>query len=517
MDNWNRQAAWDYHNATKHSYWSIRTHPHFLDWDNKPLPFKIYSRIAPVVRLEPKVASNMPALDAIAGTSLTCGADCVPGPEALGRILHYSAGITRRKQRPDGEISFRAAACTGALYETELYLVCGPLPGLEAGVYHYGAHDDGLRLLRRGDYRPVLVQAGGDEPALATAPVLIVCTGTYWRNAWKYQARAYRHFFWDSGTLLANLLAVATSLNVPARLVLGFVDATVNRLLDLDTQREVTLSMVALGQTAVPLPADPQEITPLAWETVPLSLHEVDYPAMRAMHTASQLSRADDVRAWRGETVKATAPEPSGRLFPLQPHSDAEMPRDPIEQVIIRRGSTRQFARRPISFRQLSTVLDRSTRGIPADCLRPTGVPLNDLYIIAHAVEGLPSGAYFFHRERAALELLKEGDFRQKAGYLGLEQELPADAGVDIFFLADLKPILERFGNRGYRAVQLEAGILGGKFYLASYAQRLGATGLTFYDDEVTDFFLPHAAGKSAIFLMALGVPGRARPFLVSL
>ena len=41
--------------------------------------------------------------------------------------------------------------------------------------------------------------------------------------------------------------------------------------------------------------------------------------------------------------------------------------------------------------------------------------------------------------------------------------------------------------------------------YLASYAQRLGATGLTFFDDDVTNFFSPHAKGKSAIFLVALG------------
>jgi len=82
---------------------------------------------------------------------------------------------------------------------------------------------------------------------------------------------------------------------------------------------------------------------------------------------------------------------------------------------------------------------------------------------------------------------------------------LPADAAADIFFLADLRPILQRFGNRGYRAVQLEAGILGGKLYLAAYAQRLGATGLTFYDDDVSRFFSPHAEGKSAIFLVAVG------------
>src|SRR5437660_11037053 len=83
---------------------------------------------------------------------------------------------------------------------------------------------------------------------------------------------------------------------------------------------------------------------------------------------------------------------------------------------------------------------------------------------------------------------------------------------MDVFFLADLRRVLDRFGNRGYRAVQLEAGILGGKLYLAAYSQRLGATGLTFFDDDVTRFFSPHARGKSAIFLVAVGHSARQKP-----
>jgi len=55
--------------------------------------------------------------------------------------------------------------------------------------------------------------------------------------------------------------------------------------------------------------------------------------------------------------------------------------------------------------------------------------------------------------------------------------------------------------------VQFEAGAVGGRLYLAAYAQRLGATGLTFYDDEVTAFFSPHARGRSVIFHMAFGRP----------
>jgi hypothetical protein len=34
MNNREIQAAWKYHDGSKHSYWSIRNHPHFLDWAN---------------------------------------------------------------------------------------------------------------------------------------------------------------------------------------------------------------------------------------------------------------------------------------------------------------------------------------------------------------------------------------------------------------------------------------------------------------------------------------------------
>ena len=192
----------------------------------------------------------------------------------------------------------------------------------------------------------------------------------------------------------------------------------------------------------------------------------------------------------RGNRVKA------GRI---------EGPSRPDRTGYFSTGIHRQFSRDPLTFPQLSMILDRSTRGIAADFLEPYGSHLNDLYLIVNNVVGLQAGAYFYRWQEKRLELLKAGDFRDKAGYLGLEQQIPADAAVDVFFLADLKKILGRFGNRGYRATQLEAGVLGGKLYLTAYAQHLGASGLTFYDDDVVSFFSPHAKGKSAIFLVALG------------
>ena len=305
--------------------------------------------------------------------------------------------------------------------------------------------------------------------------------------------------------VLLRTLAVADALGLPAQVTCGFVDSEVNRLLDLDTEREVAFSMIPLGLGSASLGTSRSEVTPLNLDTVPLSESEVLYPQMSRIHQASSLETVEDVAAWSGSVPVAPRPSLDNGAVSLLPLSDSQIPRDSIESVILRRGSTRQFARVPLAMEQLSTMLDRATRGIRADFLTPFGSSLNDIYLIVNDVDGIKPGSYVYHPNENGLELLKQGDFRGVAAHLGLDQPLPGDASVSVFFLADLGPILERFGNRGYRAVQLEAGILGGKLYLAAYAQRLGATGLTFYDDEVVEFFSPHATGKSAIFLMALG------------
>ena len=126
-------------------------------------------------------------------------------------------------------------------------------------------------------------------------------------------------------------------------------------------------------------------------------------------------------------------------------------------------------------------------------------------------MDGVQPGSYAFRRDSNLLELISEGDFRRDAGHLALDQALAADAAVNIYLMADLQPVLDRLGNRGYRAAQMEASITAGRLYLAAYALRLGATGLTFYDDAVTDFFSPHAKGKSAMFLVAIGRRARRR------
>jgi hypothetical protein len=114
----------------------------------------------------------------------------------------------------------------------------------------------------------------------------------------------------------------------------------------------------------------------------------------------------------------------------------------------------------------------------------------------------------FWSYSRQPVDQLKRNVSRAIAGYLCLGQTLFSDASVVFFSLTDLLAILHTCGNRGYRAAQFEAGIIVGKIYLSSYAQKLGASGSTFFDDSVTEFFCPHAKDKSAMIAVGVGITG---------
>src|SRR5213594_1543180 len=109
-------ATWTYHNGTKHSLQSVRSNPHYLDWENQPLPFKIYSTLEPLPLPHALPPVQTPTLVAVSAREVEQRRSCVPDIPALAAMLFLSAGITNRRTYPGGEIYFRAAACTGALY-----------------------------------------------------------------------------------------------------------------------------------------------------------------------------------------------------------------------------------------------------------------------------------------------------------------------------------------------------------------------------------------------------------------
>ena len=480
MPNSDTGAARSFHDATKLSYISLAT---------KPPLYKSYPGL-PTVGLPPELRSpETPTLPAVGGAMSPSH-----GPldlEAVAQLLHYSAGLIRRSTlRSAGEVHYRAAASAGALYPVELYVICGDLPGLSAGVYHYAPAANSLSLLRPGDVRGNLADASAGHPAVAGAPATIVCACVFWRSAWKYRERGYRYCYWDNGTILANMTATSNALGQTAEVVTGFVDSEVDALLGLESSIEAAFCLVPVGSgDPAPAPVSPLDAVDAGVLGVE---RRTEYPETRALHIGSVLDDSAQVSAWRNSVSKSQRTADARNL----PESG------PLGATIAHRGSTRRFAREPMPEGRLEALLYAAMSPFGADY----GGGLIDTYLIVNAAEGIAPGSYYYSPENGRLELLQEGEYREEAGHLCFEQALGADSGAVAFFMADLEAILSRFGNRGYRIAQLEAGVIGGRMYLATHSMGLGATGMTFYDDAVTAFFSPHATGKSLMFLVGLGV-----------
>ena len=548
--------AIDYHEATKHSEASLMTSRHYLDFNNKPIPFKIYLELPSISLPISFPTPEVNALSCISGminqrshhdtnglTTTTKTSrnsnNSSNSPELdaenLAEILFFSAGITREMKYPYGNYYMRAASATGALYPIELYVVCDDISSdLVAGVYHFSPADFSLTQIRKGTYKRYLAAAANNQD-IANSAITVVFTSFAWRNAWKYQARSYRHWFWDSGVIAANLLATTYAMRLPTRIITGFLDDNVNKLLCLDDQREAAIAMAAIGagsskDTIAPSQQE-NEVDRISFLRIPkiraLSKRgEINYPEIWELNQASKLTSKQEIEGWisnahrHHQLLSAASHRSQDRgtgsdninITPNELEEGIKNSRS-LKETILWRGSSRKFARSNISLTTLKTILYNSSRGVPMDIFRD-GNSLLGIYFIANGVDDLTPGAYFYNRNgsvtssNTSIEKIKEiASSRNISGYLCLGQSLFRDASVVFFLMTDLQAVLRSLGNRGYRASQFEAGIIAGKIYLAAYALGIGASGSTFFDDAVTEAFSPYASNKSTMIAVGVGVP----------
>ncbi|MGH9259911.1 MAG: SagB/ThcOx family dehydrogenase, partial [Acidimicrobiales bacterium] len=324
-----------------------------MDPANRPSPFKRYQNLErqPLpTDLDPP-ADSPTALEVLSGhpPQITSAA---LDRAVLARLLYFSAGVTRYTNEGERRSWFRASASAGNLHPLELYAACGAVSGLDTGLYHFDPGSFALARVRPVDVRAHLAHAVGD-PALAGTAVVIVVTGIPWRTTWKYAERGWRHVFWDAGSLLANLLAVAAAHGVPAHLAFGFVDREVSHILGIDGTTECAVAVVAVGEPAdergtTAEPAEPSELDELRLEVEPLSTRPLEFPLVTDAQHATSLDAAEARDDWR----HACTSEPGRCGGPAAPDT-LDVPdhgglREPVETLILRRGSTRLMARRTV-------------------------------------------------------------------------------------------------------------------------------------------------------------------------
>ncbi|MBO0806968.1 MAG: SagB/ThcOx family dehydrogenase [Actinobacteria bacterium] len=413
-----------------------------------PWFFKRYPQRLPRLPLPRELpATAAPAIAVLAGTAQVAAA-ALDLPQ-LSRLLYLSAGVVRTMERPYGIHPFRAAGSAGGRFPLEVYVAVpdgGPLP---PGVHWYDPA--GHALVRVG-------------PAPRGAAPAVVVTGVPWRTGWRYRERGWRHVYWDAGTMLSQLLALAGSAGLAADLYARFPDAAVAGLTGADRVHEIPVAVVGLGEGAPALAA----AGPSAAGQV--DTEPVEFPLVTAAQRAGERGRLGPPHDQGGPAdVAITTPAT-------------------VEAVIAARGSQRRMdATRGLPDEVLRTCMSVAVRG--------TGVPH---WVVVHDVEGLAAGVYRWPDLRAPV---RPGALRGELHRICLGQALARDAA----FIAIAAAGISRLDDRQYREVQLAAGLAEGRLHLAAYALGASASGMTFIDSEV-----PTLLGEplDALLFTCVGVPG---------
>jgi SagB-type dehydrogenase family enzyme len=467
-----------------------------LDPANRPAPFKRYAD-RPVEALPTDFGRSGEAA-AVVLSGRVHREPVTLDARVLAPLLFLTGGVTRVSEpRGGGEPTwFRAAMSAGNLHPVEVYVVCAGLGEVPAGVHHFAPLEVGLTTLREGDHRDLLAAATG-APEVAAAPCSLVLTGVPFRTAWKYGERGYRHLFWDAGSMLGNLLALAEAFGLSARVYVGFVDRVIAELVGVDGVEEMPLAVVTIGHSdnRAPAVADGKHVTRLDLTTAPVAPRPLRFPLIEDAHDDGCLTDANAVAAWRAAAASLGLPTPGELEIP------ADVRTEPLDDVILRRGSTRLMRPDPVPPELLTWGIGVAARPVPGD-FTAAGHTLVQHFLAVHAVEDVEPGAY---RWRAGLlEQRHPGDYRAVTAHLCLDQPLGGDAAFTAFHAADLDGVLATLGSRGYRAAQLEAGIAAERLALAAFTLGDGATGLTFYDELVSQFFATHT---QCLLVTAVGVP----------
>ncbi|HEY7281182.1 MAG TPA: hypothetical protein VID47_06255 [Actinomycetota bacterium] len=399
------------------------------DIDRFPWFYKRYGERLPTIALPRDLPSTTaPALTVMAGTAAIRPAEL--DLAQLSRLLHLSAGVVRTTVRPYTTWLFRAAGSAGSRSPFELYVAVPDgnehLPG---GVHWYHPQDHALVRVA--------------PPPRSGAPTVVV-TGVPWRTGWRYRERGYRHIWWDTGTMLSQLLASADSAGLSSRLFTRFPDAAVGELVGSDGVHEWPLAVIALGDGP---------------------------PAIEAAGGAA----AGEVDWAPRELPLVTAAQRAGDMDDLGPPWEPGRPVDvpltggpPVEEVILTRGSQRRMdPTRGVSGELLRTSMDVAMRGID--------IPH---FVVVHAVDGFEAGVYRWPDLSAPV---RRGKLREEMFRVALDQDLARDAAFVVIGAADVRSL----GDRGYREAQLASGIVEGRLHLAAYALGASATGMTFLDSEI--------------------------------
>jgi len=490
-----------YHKAT--SYDRRDMTGHYLDWEHQPQIYKEYPGIDPLP-LPPDIHLPETKLSSIIKHPGAGSMFNTVDLKALSTIFRLTYSLTARARHAGGDIYYRSVASAGALYPAEIYVAAADVAPLEDGLYHFSIARHGLSLLRSGRFS--LLGQSETSGLDTTYPVLtFLITAIFFRSAWKYRERSYRYHLLDAGHLIENLILALKALGLPYVLDLDFDDDAMNRLLGVDSEREVCL---ALCRTTRTTPSDSGSIGRIndldgaILRASRVSDREIPYPAVKEIHWAG----ASVVQNPKPETPMISLVGPSPREWSPLKGIEPWPERIPYAEAVMSRRSRRNFVQQPMSRACLDALLEGVCQDPPGD---PKTGPLSGSFaalgLLVGRANGWVPGYYVLDPESRRYGLIDPEWFMDRMARICLDQMWIAHAAVHVVFLSNLGALDRTWGPRGYRYAMMTAGRLGERIYLMAAAMGLGCCGIgAFYDAEAADLLKLNPESR-LLYVVAVG------------
>ncbi|MDJ0544839.1 MAG: SagB/ThcOx family dehydrogenase [Microcystis sp. M53601_WE4] len=490
-----------YHERTKYDPQTIASKSKGLDWSQQPYPFKEY-KIGQTFDLKPYLSRQT-----------------VPKKgdfwRRISRILGCSYGLTAKIATMGSPLYLRSAPSAGGLYPAEVYLISRGTEFLPAGLYSYQGQSHSLLLFWESDVWTNLQSACFWNPVLENTDIAVVTSAIFYRSAWRYEDRAYRRIFLDTGHLLGNIELSASINDYRAHLIGGFNDIQMNELLYLDSEKESVMTVIPLADLLNIRQNLPHSTTALPSATTTLYPEIPEGELLNSLHRATIIATDEKIEAtvtpsnWEDKYNFPFCLKVSVTSRPVNWGEDLI----DLESTMLKRRSTRAYSGASLSLDELRALLHFTYQ--PQDYagqnLDPNpdyfALDLLETFIAVSAVTGLEEGCYYYAPKAQELRQIRFKNFWQELHYLCLGQDLGRDAAAVVFHTADLSKAVAKYGDRVYRYLHADAGHLGQRLNLAAIHLGLGVSGIGgFFDDQVNEV-LGIPSDEAVIYITTLGRP----------
>jgi SagB-type dehydrogenase family enzyme len=496
-----------------------------VDWEDAPLSYKLY-RGQNTVPLSAEVPLSL----------LESQPPLKPDIERIGHFLWYVYGITQVSQSvyPDDSSedepypihSYRRFAPSGGgLYPNELYIYL-KLDDLPDGVYHYDAAHHRLVLLREGNFDSYLERALGNRCEISSYFGTAFVSTRFWKNFFKYNNFSYRLQGLDAGVLIGQLLETAKRFGFETGVYFQYLDSAVNHLIGLSEEEESVYSVIPLSveptnwagngrqeDESIEAEGLSSELQPIRPEIYEKSRSIREYPMLAAMNHASKQESIAAFKKIRDQFISYEEEEAINLPYVERNLYDlAEVSKNrysPELDFVLGKVSQQQLA---ILLQEAALSFSNRSDLDEAYICREPGV---SIYGCFYNVEGIPNGAYYYDQTEHSLRVIRPGDHR-----LHLQSGLAMDnvnllqVPLCLHIVGNKDYYKEILGFRGYRILQMEAGMLVQRLLLASSAIEFGGHPLLGFDTTLTDGIYNLASkGQTSLIQIPIG-PYRHRSWL---